>query len=131
MRKIALFFFWLSLCGWAYTAHAATVLGNPVPMLQSGAAEKSHVFKASAGFLYSINVGPSSTAGYLMLFDATAAPSDGAVTPVACFNVPASTNVYRDFYWPFPFVNGIVAEFSTTGCFSATGSNAFFSAQVR
>ena len=98
-----LFFFWLSLVGFAYRAHANPVFGNPVPMLQSAAAEKSHVFKSTAGYLYSVSVAPSNTAGFLLLYDATTAPSDGSVTPVACYDVPSSTAVTENYAWPFPF----------------------------
>lgn len=111
-------------------AHAV-VVGNPVPSTQSAAAEGSHVFKASPGTLYGATVSIGTTAGYFMLFDATSAPSDGAVTPKACYDVPASTSQNINFPWPLTFVNGIVAVFSTTGCFSKTVSNAFFSAQFR
>lgn len=131
-RKIsALLLLSLSLSGWVIPAHAATILGNPVPVLQSAAAEHNHVFKATGGNLYSVTVTPASTAGFLLIYDATVAPSDGSVTPNACYSVAASISTTVTFVWPFPFVNGIVAVFSTTGCTTQTSSNAFFDAQVK
>ncbi len=99
-----------------------------VTPVKSVAAESSHVLKSSPGDLLSITATNATTSGYLMLFDATSAPADGAVTPVYCTTTPASGT------WPVPakFSVGIVAVFSTTGCFTKTASaTAMFSAQVQ
>lgn len=129
MRPILLAFF-LSLA-WCLPAHANAVLGNPIPSAQSAAAEGSHVFKASGGLLYGITATIASTSGYLMVFDATTAPADGAVTPKLCYAIGSAINQGILIPYPVPFTNGIVAVFSTTGCFNKTVSNAFFSAQVK
>ena len=102
--------------------------GSAITPVVSTVSESSHVLKASAGSLLSITVTNPTTAGYLMLFDATSAPGDGAVTPIYCTATPASGT------WPVPakFTTGIVAVFSTTGCFTKTASaTAIFTAQVQ
>lgn len=115
----------------AFPALANPVLGNPIAVVQSAAAEPGHVFKTSSGYLYGISVAVAATSGYVMLFDATAIPSDGAVTPLVCYAAPTALNQPLQIAYPIPFKTGIVAVFSTTGCFTKTGSNAFFAAQFQ
>jgi hypothetical protein len=101
----------------------------PVP---STAAESNRVFKASAGNLYAYQVTTGAVAGYVMLFNATAAPVDGAVTPVKCVAVPAASTVGVTANPPEYFSTGITAVFSTTGCFTKTASaTAMFSGDVK
>lgn len=130
MRSLSAFLC-LCLIAWSATAHAYAVLGNPIPMAQSAAAEGGHVFKTTGGNLYSITATIAATSGYLMVFDATSVPADGAVTPALCYAIGSAINQGIVIPYPVPFVNGIVAVFSTTGCFNKTASNAFFSAQFR
>lgn len=111
---------------------SAQVLGNPTAVARSTATENSHVFDAAPGYLYSLGVTTSGTAGYAMLFDAVSAPSNGAVTPVACYAVAANSTGFYQYGSPFPFGTGITAVFSTTGCATLTlSATAFFFAQVR
>lgn len=91
----------------------------------STAAGSNLVLKASAGNLYDLTVTIGATSGYAMLFDATALPSNGAVTPVWCAPVASNgTNGSISAVWPAPkrFGTGITAGFSTTGCFTLTAS---------
>lgn len=92
----------------------------------SGTAAASNlVLKASAGNLYDLDVVVGATSGYLLLFDATALPSNGAVTPVFCDRVNSDgTAGGAKYAWPMPFsfATGITAGFSTTGCFTLTAS---------
>lgn len=91
----------------------------------STAAASNLVLKASAGNLYSLTVTIGATSGYVMLFDATSLPANGAVTPVWCAPVTSNgTNgmVAADWNMPKPFATGITAGFSTTGCFTLTAS---------
>lgn len=102
---------------------------TPVP---STAAESSRVFKASAGNLYAYQVTTGAAAGYVMIFNATSAPADGAVTPVKCVAVPARATVGVSNDPPEAFSTGITAVFSTTGCFTKTASaTAMFSGDVK
>ena len=97
----------------------------------SAAAEGSNVLKASAGNLYAITITTGATAGYLMIFNATSAPIDGAVTPAYCLQMPANMSSAVEWSIPARFATGITAVFSSTGCFTKTASaTAAFFAQV-
>jgi hypothetical protein len=91
------------------------------------------VLKASAGNLYSLHMTVGATAGFLMLFNSTTAPADGAVTPVHCIVAPANqTTSLSHIMYPASFSTGITAVFSSTGCFTKTASaSAFFGGQVK
>lgn len=96
-----------------------------VTSASSTTAGSNLVLKASAGNLYSITVTIGATGGYLMLFDATSLPVNGAVTPVWCGPVATSGvngMLAIEFAAPKSFATGITAGFSTTGCFTLTAS---------
>lgn len=117
-----------------YTAASSPASQLAITPIVSAAAEGSHVLKTSGGQLYSLYVTTGATAGFLMTFNATSAPGDGAVTPVECVQVPANTTVSVSF-GPGPpdaYATGITAVFSSTGCFTKTVSaTAFFKARVQ
>jgi hypothetical protein len=103
----------------------------------SAAAESGHVLKASAGNLYNAYA-TSTVAGYLLIFNATSAPADGAVTPQDC--VPGAltqTGIYAASinYNPGPaepFTTGVTLVWSSTGCFTKTASaTAFLHGQAK
>ncbi len=110
---------------WAYEPGIAPVV--------SAVAEASHLIKAAPGNLYSLYVTTGATAGYVMTFNADAAPADGAVTPVECVVAPADSTISISFDGPPDIYSvGIVAVFSTTGCFIKTASaTAFFKARAQ
>lgn len=129
---------------------AAFLAGLALPALaseaiksdRSGAAESNHVFCDATGaspthkapcFLRSLYVTTGASAGYLMVFDAVSAPVDGAVTPRECIPVAANSFVAIDFGdTSEPFVSGLTAVFSTTGCFTKTASaTAFFKGRAQ
>lgn len=92
----------------------------------SAAAESNH---AITGQHYLVSVfGTASVAGYLMTFDATSAPVDGAVTPKECIPVASGSWAAHDLQFaPDNYGSGIVVVFSTTGCATKTASaTAFF-----
>jgi hypothetical protein len=66
-------------------------------------------------------------------FDATALPSNGAVTPAKCYTVPAATaSLSGAFPTPAAFATGITIGVSTTGCFTLTASvHAFISGDYK
>jgi len=69
-----------------------------------------------------------------MVFDATSAPADGAVTPKECAVAPANATTFIDYGGgpPESFATGITAVFSSTGCFTKTASaTAFFHGTVQ
>lgn len=119
--------------------------GPSLPMLQSTAAEASHVFKTAAGTLSTLGVTNTLNAGFILLVDGTAVPADGALTSCgtgnpsgclkACFPIglgTASAPVYGGLQSPITFANGIVVVYSSTGCNTKTigAANVFFQAQV-
>lgn len=99
-----------------------------VSLVQSSAAEGSRVIKNAANNLYWGQITTGANAGYWMIFNATSAPADGAVTPVICRKVAANTT--DTVSWnPGPaviFNTGITFVFSTTGCFTKTIDNTAF-----
>jgi hypothetical protein len=102
---------------------------QPVDNVVSTAAEASHVVCSSGCVARSFYVTlASAVSGYIMTFNATTAPADGDVTPRECIYISGPNTVSLDFadqYDPYP--TGMVAVFSTTGCFTKTASaSAFF-----
>lgn len=110
---------------WLTTNTPSSAAGAAVTSASSTAAASNLVLKASAGNLYHLTATIGATSGYLLLFDATSLPSNGAVTPVLCYPVTSNgTNggVGLEFSTPKRFGTGITAGFSTTGCFTLTAS---------
>lgn len=100
----------------------------------SAAAEGSHILKAAPGCLISLYAYNSGAAAFLMVFNSTTIPADGAVTPIECVPVAAASYQYINFAPQPPefYSVGISAAISTTGCFTKTvGSGAFFHAIVQ
>lgn len=112
-------------------ANAWTVTPPLLTQNASTALETNHVLKASAGTLYSLAVATPAAAGYLMVFNATSAPSDGAVTPVFCQQIAASTGLTLAWVTPASYSTGITVVYSSTGCLTKTAANAFFMWQVQ
>ena len=110
---------------------AVAVLGlTPVV---SAAVETGHVLKATAGNLYGLEVVSGASAGFVLLFNATSIPGDGAVTPVKCYTIAANSTIGINFTpTPEAFTTGITAVFSTTGCFTKTASaTAYISGDIK
>lgn len=101
--------------------------------IASPAVTASLIARTSAADLYDLNVVSGGTAGYVMLFDATTIPADGAVTPAYCIPLAANTGLQTNFRAePTRFVNGVVVVFSSTGCFTKTASaTAYIAAYAR
>lgn len=104
----------------------------PLPLPTAGitpyispSVESCHVMKASQATAVSYGVTTGATAGYLMVFNATSAPADGAVTPVAlAIQVPANATVTRTYSPPstLQLSTGFTVCFSSTGPFTKTAS---------
>jgi len=98
--------------------------GRPITPVVSAAGESSHVLKASAGNLISVNAtNLTATAGFLVVLNATAAPADGAITPLACQPLPAngSASIAYGSGPPGAYSTGITAVLtSATTCFTKT-----------
>lgn len=71
----------------------------------------------------------------ILIYDATVAPVDGAVTPAKCYMLPSGTLSFTAaFNTPPIFLNGIVIVVSTaTTCFTQTsaGAHLFISGDVQ
>ena len=106
--------------------------GSHVATKSTTVASSALVAKNSTNSLYSFSVTSGASAGYVMLFNATAAPADGTVTPVYCFPLAANSSLTQSFGGtPVAMNTGTVIVFSTTGCFTKTASaTAFIAAQV-
>lgn len=113
---------------------AAQAQTAALPPIVSTAAESSHVLKTSFGALYDLQVTTGASAGFILIYDLTAAPANGAVTPKKCYQIAAASTVA--LFWtdsPVQFTNGIVAAFSTgADCFNQTlSATAYFSGEIR
>lgn len=85
------------------------------------------VVRTGVTVLAGMNVTTGATAGYVMVFDATAVPADGAVAPVRCLPVAANTGIDINFRGsPLKFDLGAVIVFSSTGCYTKTASATAF-----
>jgi hypothetical protein len=123
---------------WAVAAGAQPSPGGPpIGSIQQQASADSvsnYVFKPAGGTtgnalsLYSLSVKIGATSGYVMVFNATAIPANGAVTPLWCWPVSSDgTKGAVAAQWEAPIRAttspvGIVAAFSTTGCDTLTAS---------
>jgi hypothetical protein len=90
--------------------------GPAIAPTVSASAEGTHLFKSTAGQVkgcYAVNL--TSTAGFLLLIDATSIPADGAVTPVAVVPLPANdvAEISGAILSALQFNSGIVAVLSS------------------
>lgn len=81
--------------------------------------------------LFLLNVVSGASAGFVLVFNGTVVPADGAVTPKLCYTLPANST----FNMPpsdraYFSGGGVTIVFSTTGCFTKTISNTAFIAAV-
>lgn len=111
-----------------------TVTAAPVPVTSSASAavETSHVISAVPATMHGILITTGATAGFLLLLNTTTDPGNGAVLPKKCVQVAANqtTALSPDTNTDWLFSVGIVAVFSTTGCYTETQSaTAYFSWQ--
>jgi hypothetical protein len=114
----------LTVNGLLLTAPSPTTDANAaaVPSVTSAVAN-SLVLKASAGNGYRYSCANGASAGYLMVFNATSAPADGAVTPM--YAIPVAANSFVEMNHsiiPDRFSTGITLVFSTTGPYTKTAS---------
>lgn len=119
-----------------------TSCGITIAPIASTSSEASHIFKTVAGsFVNGTFVNATANAGFVMVLNATAVPTNGAtVTPLLCAAVAANGNVTippsGTFFYPAAFSTGIVmvASASAGGCTTFTTASqpsGFFSAQVQ
>ena len=103
----------------------------------SSALAANQTIKASSGNLYSFEVSADNTLSaapwWIMIYDATSAPGDGAITPLKCYAIPSNTSFFTAAWLtPIKFVNGLIIGVSTTGCYTKTASiHAFISGDAQ
>jgi hypothetical protein len=113
------------------TPTADTTLG--VAPAASTSAEACHVFKASAGNVYSLS-GYVDGAAFIMVFNATSAPADGAVTPVVWAYAAVAGTWSLDYgAIPAAFSTGVTVCRSSTGPLTKTAvsTNTVFAGRVK
>ena len=110
-------------------ALTSTVPPTAVAPTASADGVSNFIAKGAAGTLFGFAVKVTASAGFVMAFDATTLPANGAVTPKLC--MPVAANAGWTFSPPVPlaFLTGIVLGFSTSGCDTlAASTTAKFSA---
>ncbi len=132
-RFLALLFGFLALANAAfaqpvggYYASTATLAASKVIATDGGRRLLSFEVAADSTL--------SGAAWWVMIFDATALPSNGTVTPAKCYAAPSGqTQLGGTFDTDGPrFDTGIVIGVSTTGCFTLTTSvHSFISADFQ
>lgn len=121
----------------AVTSAPSSASTSGLTPVSSSALAANTVIKASAGNLYSFEVSADSTlsaaAWWIMIYNATSAPGDGAVTPLKCYAMPSGTTAFSAaFPTPIALSTGGVIGVSTTGCFTKTAStHAFISGDAQ
>lgn len=122
---------------WLVTSTPSSAAGVGLTPVSTAALASNSVTKASAGNLYSFEVSADVTLSaapwWIMIFDATSLPSNGAVTPKKCYAMAGGVTSYSAaFPTPAAFGAGITIGVSTTGCFSLTASvHAFISGDAQ
>jgi hypothetical protein len=108
-----------------------SAIQNPiagVSATQTGAAAAS--LSVSGSHSISSISGSAAASSYIMVFNATAAPSDGAVTPLKCWGPMSAAGPFSFGWGPGPLFGplgtGITVVSSSTGCFTKTATNAAF-----
>lgn len=106
---------------------SGTITPTARTAVTSTSLEANHVITGAAGSLYSFEVQADSTlsaaAWWIMVYNATSAPGDGAVTPIKCYQMSAGTlGASYAFPNPIAFSTGITIGVSTTGCLTKTAS---------
>jgi hypothetical protein len=114
-------------------ALASIALARVVPVPPSTALESSRVLLKNNGVVLGFQVNTTSVAVWVMLFDLSSVPADGAVTPLKWYQVPANQTL--GVSWTLDSMgvnNGAVLVCSSTGPFTKTASaTCTFSGEVQ
>lgn len=116
------------------TANTTPWLFTPIPSATLGGLTSSQTTAAATNLavsgahnLFGLQITTAGSAGRAMLFDATALPANGAVTPKKCWSLAANTTTTVSWDTPITNATGITVGFSTgADCYTLTAANAEF-----
>jgi hypothetical protein len=110
---------------WLITPIPSATLGG-LTSSQTGAAA-TNLAVSGAHNLFGLQITTAASAGRMLLFDATALPANGAVTPKKCWSLAANTTATISWDTPITNATGITVGFSTgADCYTLTAANAEF-----
>jgi hypothetical protein len=121
----------------ASASNAVPTNSAPLTQVATSALAANLVVSAVAVNLWSFDVSADTTLSaspwWIMIYNNTSAPADGAVTPAKCYALPAGATAFTGgFPSGIAFSTGITIGVSSTGCFSKTAqTHAFISADTR
>lgn len=98
----------------------ATTNGNTT--VASAVVTAGQQLKTGVTLLFGLNVTSGASAGYVLVTNTGSVPADGAVTPIRCYALAANTSGEWQYSNPIYANLGISVSFSTTGCFTRSGS---------
>lgn len=94
-------------------------------------AASSKVLATNKCRLHGFNVTAGAVAGHVLVYNLTAAPNDGTVTPVKAYPVAANSGIEVGYDPPLNMTTGCTIAFSSTGPFTQTlSATAFISGEV-
>jgi hypothetical protein len=111
------------------TQNLPSGFNSSAPFSTSAVASSLVVKTGTVSFTH-IDVVSGASAGFVMVFNATSAPADGAVTPTLCYSLAANSTFSQSYTGFEKFTTGLTIVFSTTGCFSKTASATAFIAAM-
>lgn len=113
MKRLLVLPIMLALCG---SAEAQMLRLQP----SSTAAEGSRIICPGPCSLGGLQVNTGASSGWVLIFNATAVPADGAVVPVKWYQVGANQTLAMSWDLPLRLTTGCIVVFSTTGPFIKT-----------
>lgn len=109
-------------------------VGGSITPTATGAAANNLVLKASAGNLFTVTAtNLTVTAAFLTVLNLASSPADGAILPLACVPLPASSTATITYAVPARYSVGITAVITSAAtCFTKTTGvvTAFISGQA-
>lgn len=122
----------LILMGLAGPASAQFDVTRSTATVATTVAASSIVVRTNAGgFMSAYGEDAAAAAGWLMAFNAVAAPADGAVTPLAVCHAAAATGCTINMSPGVPVTTGLVLVWSSTGPFTKTAATAYIEVQYQ
>lgn len=111
---------------WIQAVPTSTAAAAITPSVTSAAGSNQVVCGAACN-LFGFSVTSGASAGTVYVFNATSLPSNGAVTPVKCYQIAATSTIGVTFTPPIRLSTGATIGFGTgTNCFSLTASTTAF-----